>query len=304
MEKRTLGKTGPAITVLGYGAMELRSLGEQEAVRMLNGVLDGGINYIDTSPDYGPSEAYIGKAIAHRRDEFYLATKCGCNVDQAGKKLEPGHIWSREKLLANIENSLRLLKTDHVDVWQLHKPFPDELAGGRNDQVIQMMKDLKQQGKVRYIGISFMSGDPGEELYPAGYGFKYAQEFMQWGVFDVMQIVYGGLTRKNEMVITKAAGMGIGVIVRGVVKKYWNNYDELLEKTRLNELCAKGESSSSLLIRFALSHRGISTMIIGTKNSDHLTANIEAATKGILPAGIYLEAKRRLDAVGIVTGEM
>ncbi len=304
MEKRVLGKTGLEVTALGYGAMEFRHLGEKEAVRVLNAVLDGGINYIDTSPDYGPSEAYIAKVIAHRRDEFYLATKCGCNVDQAGKRIEPGHIWSREKLLANIENSLRLFKTDHVDVWQLHNPLPYELAGGRTGQVIQMMKDLKQQGKVRYIGVSFKSGDPGEELYPAGACFKYAQEFMQWGVFDVMQIVYGGLTRKNEMVIAKAAGMGIGVIVRGVVKKYGDNYDELFEKARLNELCAKSESSSGLLIRFALSHRGISTMIIGTKNLDHLTANIEAAKKGMLPADIYLEAKRRLDAVGIVTEEM
>jgi hypothetical protein len=79
---------------------------------------DGGINYIDTSPDYGPSEAYIGQAIAHRRSEYYLAAKCGCNIDPAGKGLEPPHVWSRQKLLENIENSLRLLKTDYVDVWQ------------------------------------------------------------------------------------------------------------------------------------------------------------------------------------------
>jgi aryl-alcohol dehydrogenase-like predicted oxidoreductase len=304
MEKRILGKTGFAVTALGYGAMALRPSGEQEAMRMLNAVLDGGINFIDTAPSYGLSEAYIGKAIAHRRDEFYLATKCGDNVDQVGKGLKPRKIWSREKLLANIETSLRLLKTDHIDVWQLHSAFPYELHGGKNDQVIQTMKDLKQQGKVRYIGISLKSGKPGEELYPAGYGFKYAQEFMQWGVFDVMQIVYGGLTRENEMAIAKAAGMGIGVMVRGVVKKYWDNYDKLFEKARLNELCAKGESNSDFLIRFALSHRGISTMIIGTQNLDHLTANIKAATEGMLPDDIYLEAKHRLDAVGIVMGEM
>jgi aryl-alcohol dehydrogenase-like predicted oxidoreductase len=66
MEKGNLGRTGLAVTRLGYGAMELRHLSEQDAVRMLNTVLDGGINYIDTSPDYGPSEDFIGNAIAHR----------------------------------------------------------------------------------------------------------------------------------------------------------------------------------------------------------------------------------------------
>ncbi len=71
MEKRKLGNTDLPITALGYGAMELRLVGEQqEATRLLNAVLDGGINYIDTSPDYGPSEAYIGNAIAHRRSEY------------------------------------------------------------------------------------------------------------------------------------------------------------------------------------------------------------------------------------------
>ena len=97
MEKRILGNTELLVTALGYGAMELRLIEEvREAKRLLNAVLDSGINYIDTSPDYGLSESYIGKTIAHRRQEFYLATKCGCNIDQHGKPLDPSHLWSRE----------------------------------------------------------------------------------------------------------------------------------------------------------------------------------------------------------------
>ena len=159
------------VTVLGYGAMELRNMEEQDSLRLLNAVLDSGINYIDTSPDYRMSETYIGKAIAHRRDEFYLATKCGCHVDERGNPLDPSHIWSRERLLENVESSLRLLKTDHIDVWQLHGTRPGSLAGGRDDQVIETMRDLKQQGKVRAIGISFRNGRQGDDMYPAGYGF-------------------------------------------------------------------------------------------------------------------------------------
>ena len=86
LEKRTLGTTEMEVTVLGYGAMELRGaprgpeISDADAGRVLNAVLDAGINYIDTSPDYGLSEERIGKFIAHRRDEYFLASKCGCLV--------------------------------------------------------------------------------------------------------------------------------------------------------------------------------------------------------------------------------
>ena len=300
MEKRPLGNTGLAVTALSYGAMELRQLGEPEASRVLNAALDSGINYLDTSPDYGPSEAYIGKAVAHRRDEFYLASKCGCHIDEGGKRLDPGHIWSREHLLWNVETSLRLLKTDRIDVWQLHGTVPAELAGGKADPVIQTMQDLKRQGKVRSIGISFRNRRPNDPLYPAGYGSKYLSELMQWGVFDVMQIVYGGLIRRNETRIARAAERGIGMISRGVVRKYSENYAELFERAGLDEFRENGESRNSFLIRFALCHAGISTLIIGTKSADHLAENIRAAARGKLADAVYAEAKRRLDAIGIV----
>ena len=168
MQKRKLGNTGLSITALGYGAMELRHVDEQAAARLLNAVLDGGINYVDTSPDYGPSEEFIGKAIAHRRNEFILATKCGCNIDATGKGILPQkHIWTRQKLTENIENSLRLLKTDHIDVWQMHGPFREELPGGKGDDVIETMLELKHQGKLRTIGVSFKTGISAEQMHEA-----------------------------------------------------------------------------------------------------------------------------------------
>lgn len=304
MEKRQLGRTDLTVTALGYGAMELRNMEEQASVRLLNAVLDSGINYIDTSPDYRLSETYIGKAIAHRRDEFFLATKCGCHVDGRGNPQDPSHIWSRERLQANIEGSLRLMKTDRIDVWQLHGARPGWLAGGKHDEVIQTMQALKRQGKVRAIGISFRNGRPGEEMYPAGYGLEGIREFMTWGVFDVMQTVYGGLTRKNGIAVARAAELGIGMIVRGVVKHYLPNYDEMFEQAGLGELCEEGESPNSFLIRFALAHPGVSTMIVGTSNPDHLAENVAAAARGKLADEVYAEAKRRLDVAGVVADEL
>lgn len=298
MEKRSLGPAHLPVTVLGFGAMELRHLSETEAVQMVNTVLDLGINYIDSSPDYGLSEEFIGKAVAHRRAEFFLASKCGCNVDDAGKGQTPPHQWSRQQLLWNVEHSLRLLNTDHLDVWQLHGTLPAELPGGAGDEVIRTMQDLKQQGKVGQIGLSFKNGGPGDPLYPDGYTYTNWKHFFEMGVFDMFQVVYGGMLRGNELAITQAAAQGVGIVARGVVKLYQPDFPEKFARAGLNELCAPGESMSQFLLRFALNHSGISTIIVGTKNPAHLAENIRAASAGPLPDAEYQEACRRLASLG------
>ncbi len=304
MEQRKMGNTGLLVTLLGYGAMELRHVDERAAALLLNAVLDQGINYIDTSPDYGRSEEFIGEAVGHRRDEFILASKCGCNIDTTGKGITAQkHVWTRQKLTENIENSLRLLKTDHIDVWQLHGPFPNELPGGKSNDVIETMLELKRQGKVRAIGMSFKTGgktDPSQ--LPSAYGFELAPFFLSWQVFDMIQIIYGGLERQNEDIIAAAARRGVGVVARGVARKYKPNYEEIFAQARLNELCEPGEAMNDFLVRFTLSHPDVSTLIIGTKNLDHLAANTRAASKCGLAGSTYAEAKRRLDAVGVVVG--
>lgn len=299
MEKRLLGRTKLAVTVLGYGAMELRGLSESEATPLMNAVLDQGINYIDSSPDYGPSEEFIGKAIGQRRAEYFLASKCGCNVNSYGKGRTPAHVWTRAQLLWNIENSLRLLKTDHLDVWQLHGTLPEELPGGREDEVIQTLQEIKQQGKVRWIGISYKNGGSGDPLYPDGYSHKYFQAMLDLNVFDMMQVVYGGMVRRNESVIAKAAEQGLGVVVRGVVKLYNPDFPDRFARAGLSDLCDAGETMSQFLLRFALNQPGLSTTIIGTKSAAHLSDNIRAAQRGKLPEAIYQQAAQRLSAAGI-----
>jgi len=300
MEKRYLTKPDLFITSLGFGAMELGKLNVQEATVLLNKVLDSGINYIDTSPCYGPSEEFIGAAIANRRSEYFLASKCCCNLSGVG----PGHIFDRKTTMINIENSLRLMKTDYLDVLQLHAPMPEDMPGGPEDDLVKTLYDLKKEGKIRHAAITFKNGGPSEEMYPAKFGFRCLKEFMDWGVFDVMQTVYGGLTRTSEIAISKAADKGIGIVVRGALKRYFNNYDELYDKAGLDELCEEGESRNSFLLRYALTHPGVKTAIVGTKSIEHLAENIKAADRGILSDDVYAEAKRRLDSVGIVAENM
>src|SRR5262252_10733216 len=125
---RTLGRTGLQITQLGYGAMELRDaprgrpIADDQAGRVLRAVLDAGINYIDTSIDYGLSEERIGRYIGARRHEYYLASKCGCLVGAppAPRGQTSAHVFTRDNILKGVEQSLTRLRTDHLDVLQFH----------------------------------------------------------------------------------------------------------------------------------------------------------------------------------------
>ncbi len=283
MVRRILGRTGLRVTPLGHGAMEIRGpriwggrpVTDRQAERILNAVLDAGINFIDTAYDYGLSEEYIGRFLSHRREEYYLATKCGCTVVNAGDHDDTPHVWTRENLLHNIETSLRRMKTDYVDVWQFHNPSVEEVRAG---DLVRVMEEVRSAGKVRWIGVS--SKLP--EIIP----------FIQWGVFDTFQIPYSGLERAHEKMITAAARAGAGTIIRGGVAR------GAPEAARLDELRAPGESRTAFLLRFTLSHPDLHTTIVGTMNPDHLAQNLRAAETGPLPPDVYAEAKRRLDAAG------
>lgn len=297
IQKRHLGNSGDQVTVLGYGAMELRGpprgrdLTENEVGRLLNAVLDAGINVIDTSIDYELSEERIGRHLSDRRDEFLLASKCGCLVgwerpaDYKGGMPGGGpHDFSRDNIVAGVEQSLRRLQTDYLDVLQVHAS-PDVATLEEHD-VVGTLQDLKTSGEVRLIG---MSG-----VLPA------LSNHIAMSVFDVFQIPYSLLQREHETAIREAAA-GAGVFVRGGVARgapsgatrrnpelvdHWKeaNLEELLD----------GLSPMEFTLRFTMSHPGVSSVLVGTANPDHLQANIEAASKGPLPPDVYAKAKEWL----------
>lgn len=297
MEKRKFGTTNMKVTVLGYGAMELAKLSEKEAVVLLNKVLDEGINFIDTSPCYGISEEYIGAAVSGRRNEFILSTKCGCVVKPEGVS----HTFDRPTFMGNIEHSLKMMKTDYVDILQIHAPMPQDIPGGENDDMILAMQEMKRDGKIRDVCITFKNSGHSDPKYPDIYSYECLKAFKDWKCFDVIQLVYGGLTRKCEAGIDALKAAGKGVIARGSMKKYQSNYDELFEKAGLSSLLETGETPSSLLLRYTISHPGLTTAIVGTRSADHLMANIHAANKGVLTPEVYAKAKAMMDSVGQVS---
>jgi len=298
LPKRTLGRTGLEVTQLGYGAMEIRGdriwggrpCSDEQAKTILNAVLDAGINFIDTANDYGKSEMFIGRHIARRRGEFYLATKCGCHMIFAGDHDDTPHFWTRENILRNICDSLMKMETPYVDLLQLHNPAV-ELA--EEYGLVDLLRELRDQGVVKYIGCSSTIPDLGR--------------YIEWGAFDTFQIPYSALDRRHENWITKAAEAGAGIIIRGGVARgepgktagrsktdLW----DLFQRARLDELRGTDESRTSFLLRFTLSHPHCHTTIVGTLHPDHLQENVNAATRGPLPADVYAEAKKRLTEAG------
>jgi aryl-alcohol dehydrogenase-like predicted oxidoreductase len=297
---RPLGQTGTEVSVLGYGAMELRgvprgpAIPDQQAGRVLHAVLDSGINLIDTSVDYGRSEDLIGRYLGDRRDEFFLASKCGCPLDVLpGMPVPYPHDYRAENVRANVAQSLRRLRTDRIDLVQVHmSPSRAQLD---QDDTVPTLLALRDEGKIRFLG---MSGT-----------LPHLLEHIEMRAFDVFQIPYSAVQREHETLITAAADAGAGVLVRGGVArggpaedKGWRQGPIGLpqgegmsrwQAADLDDLLA-GMSKMEFMLRFTLGHPQMSTTIVGTSNVDHLRANLASAEKGPLPHDLYDEARRRL----------
>jgi aryl-alcohol dehydrogenase-like predicted oxidoreductase len=308
---RPLGRTGDQVTVLGYGAMELRggphgpAISGDEAGRLLHAVLDSGINLIDTSIDYGRSEELIGQYLARRREEFFLASKCGCPQGSrytlrnrrivASRRVISGraHDYRADNIRAGTEQSLRRLRTDRLDLLQVH--LSPSRARLEADDTVQTLLSLREAGKVRFIGMS------GELPNLPGH--------IAMGVFDVFQIPYSALQPEHEDLISAAAAAGAGTLIRGgaargapAPDKGWRNGPLGLtegegrrrwQASRVQDLLG-GMTPMEFVLRYTLSHRGLSSVIVGTSKVSHLRANLAFADRGPLPAGLYEQARKRL----------
>ena len=300
IETRILGRTGLPATVLGYGAMELRepprgrAVPESDAERILHAVLDRGINFVDTSIDYGMSEERIGRHLSHRRDEFFLASKCGCLVGYEFTEDRVGpHDYRPDNVVAGVEQSLRRLRTDYLDLVQLHVSPAVEVL--ERDGTLGTLLDLKQQGKVRFIGMSGTLPDLPQQI--------------ELGIFDVFQIPYSALERDHENLITRAAQAGAGVIIRGGAAKgvpsgasrpaeRHGDLADAWERAGLDELLGD-MSPMEFVLRFTISHPDMTTTIVGTVDPEHLDANVRAVAAGPLSPDLYEKAKQRLSAAGV-----
>ena len=276
METTTLGKTGLEVTRLGIGLSEIGYIltrdDVEQAGRVLDSALDAGINFLDTAACYGISEELVGKTVSHRRDEFLLATKAGHYVPRG-----EGEDWTYEVVADSIDRSLRLMKTDCLDLVQLHSCGIDVLERG---DVTRALEDARAAGKTRFIGYS---GDN-----------ENAEWAVDSGQFDTLQTSFNLVdqgARRKILPAAEARGMGI-IVKRPIANAVWGAardprpYEHIPEYTseyyrRAGMLRAEGplpeepEDRILLAMGFAFGHPEVDVAIIGTKQPEHMLANID-----------------------------
>jgi aryl-alcohol dehydrogenase-like predicted oxidoreductase len=276
MQKRIFGNTGLEVSIVGLGAGHIGdgNQNEKSIERFLNEILDLGINFIDTARAYGLSEQRIGKYLSHRRHEFILSTKVGYDV-----QWKPD--WTYESVTGGVDQALKLMKTDYIDIVHLHSCSKDILEKG---DVIQALEEVKKTGKVRFIAYS---------------GENEALDFaIGTGRFDSIQTSVNICDQRGiTNYLPKAAESGLGVIAkRPIANAPWRHteppvghyseaYWHRLKKMKLDP---HGMEMAELALRFTAFTSGVTTAIIGSSNIDHIKGHLSAIEKGALDSKMVL----------------
>jgi aryl-alcohol dehydrogenase-like predicted oxidoreductase len=273
MDRRRLGRTDMEVSPLGFGAAEIGFEGAsaKTVARLLSQAIDAGLNVIDTAECYEKSEELIGAAVASRRAEYYLFTKCGHARGYPGD-------WSKDALLRSIERSLKRLQTNHLDLVQLHSCAESELRRG---DVIAALVNARERGYTRYIGYS---GDGGAAAYA-----------VQCAAFDVLQTSVNIADQEAlETIVPSALTQGMGIIAKrpiaNVAWRYAGKPDEpyhvpywdRLRNLRYDFLREKPPIPVQTALRFTLSVPGVHTAIVGTARPDRWMENARLLDKGPL----------------------
>lgn len=295
MQLRDLGRTGIQVSPLGFGgapAAFLKSDADR-TVRVLSQLLDAGVNLIDTAAVYPGSEAFIGNHFAERREEYVLVSKCG-NVKVEGVDAP---LWSKPLVAAAVDRSLKLLKTDHVDVMLLHSCDLETLKKG---DALEALLDARAAGKIRHVGYS---GDN-----------ETAEHACTLASIEVVETSVNYVDQANiERVLPAARANRVGIIAKrpvanaawkgagnraGIYVNYTKEYIRRHEAMGLNALDFgfTVEQWPELALRFTLSLPEVSTAIVGTTNPDNARLNLEAASKGPLSGDIVERIRAKFRA--------
>jgi aryl-alcohol dehydrogenase-like predicted oxidoreductase len=307
MRKVTFGSTGLQVSQLGFGAAPIGYLDTEraEVTKILNLLLDSGVNLIDTAASYPGAEARIADAVGGRREEFVVVSKCGTNLPDID---EPA--WSAAMVTRTVDRSLRRLRTDRLDVMLLHSCDLETLRKG---EALGALVRAREAGKVRHVGYS---GDNEAAAYAAAVP-DVAVVQTSMNIVDQVNI---------ERVLPAARKHNVGVMAKrpianaawkdlgeqpGMYKSYAATYTDRLAKMGINP-AALGFSGPpqrvwpELALRFTLSQPGVHTAIIGTTSPQNAEANMAAAEKGPLPKEAVekiRQAFRRADPHGEWLGQ-
>jgi aryl-alcohol dehydrogenase-like predicted oxidoreductase len=284
MERRRLGRTDMVASVLGFGGSEIGYEGASPRTvdRLLGAAIDAGLNVIDTAECYEDSEALIGAALGARRNDVHLLTKCGHPRGYGRGD------WRAASLLSSIERSLKRLRTDRLDLIQLHSC---ELAELRKGEAITALERARARGLTRYIGYS---GDGEAARFAVG-----------CGRFDTLQTSVSIADQEAiELTVPAAMKQQMGVIAkRPIANAAWRYARRPAEPyyqpywTRLRALdyafLRDAERAVSVALRFTLADPGVHTAIVGTKRPGRWAENARLLEAGPLPAAEYERIRAR-----------
>lgn len=287
MERRTFGRTGLQVSVLGFGAAELgfdQGVTDARVAALLHPALDGGLNVIDTASAYLASEQLIGRALVGRREGVLLFSKCG-KTD--GFKRND---WSAAGMRAQVEHSLKALRTDHLDLLQLHSCGLDVLKKG---EAIDTLEALRREGKTRLIGYS---GDGPNAVWA-----------VKCGRFDALQTSINVADQRvlgEALPLAVAAGMGV-IAKRPVANVVWkygttlppdayhHSYWERMRRLDFDFTRRQLSESVEIALRFTLSQPCVATAIVGTSSPGRWQENAAVVAKGPLPAEFVMALRAR-----------
>jgi aryl-alcohol dehydrogenase-like predicted oxidoreductase len=303
MQYRPLGRTGVQVSPLCLGAMMFGPWGNDDradARRIIHRALDAGINFIDTADVYsaGVSEEIVGEALAGRRDDVFLATKFFMPMGDDPNHRGGSRLW----IMREVENSLRRLGTDHIDLYQVHRPSPDIDV----DETLGALTDLVRQGKVRYLGSSSYSGSQIVEA-------QWVSRDRRLERFVTEQPPYSLLVRGiEEDVLPTVQRHGMGTLTYSPLAGGWlsgrwrkdaasaptssarpgvrfdmtipanqRKLDLVEELARLAE--QSGMTLIELAIAFAINHPGVTSAIVGPRTMEQLESYLTAADITLSP---------------------
>ena len=258
---RNFGNTGLKVSSLGFGAGEIGdyNFSEKDSEKLLNSVLDLGINLIDTARGYYASEERIGKYISHRRNEFILSTKVGYDIEGFNN-------WTYDIIVAGVENALKLMRTDYIDIVHLHSCDLEVL---KNGEVIKALHKTVEQGKVK---VAAYSGE-NEEL-------KFAVESGLFGSLQTSVNICDQIDLDGTLDLAKQKGLGV-IAKRPIANAPWRfserpvgEYaEEYWHRWKTMNL-PEQENWLDTFLRFSVFADGVDTAIVGTKNIEHLKSNL------------------------------
>jgi aryl-alcohol dehydrogenase-like predicted oxidoreductase len=251
VEPRRLGRCGIEVSPIGFGAFKIgrnRKIkyaqsyelpGEEQVSALLNGLLDAGVNLVDTAPAYGLSEERIGRAIAHRRHEFILSTKVGETFENGVSSYD----YSGGAIRASFERSRERLQTSLIDVLLIHSNGEDLKILEDTDAAAALIA-LREAGDVRAIGFS-------------GKTVEGAERALEWA--DVLMVEYHPDDQSHHDVIGQAAAADVGVLVKKPL--------------------ASGRLAPEQAIPFILRHEGVGSVVVGGLDLQHLRENVRLAAR-------------------------